>query len=381
MVRSVVPLVFTSLLAAGCVGDLWLDAPGSSRPEVSFDAARRDAGGVAPIGLDAGTPSGGDECGDLRGASSAVYYGTPSPSHLPLRAGQVLAVASFNGCSGLLVAPRWVLSARHCMLRAGSTACFDRQARDPRICIDAVAAHHEPSGGDLTLLELEVDVSTRLAEIEPVPITYEDVDASWVGRTVEAGGYGQQEDGGFNEREFVTNEISDLEGDGIVVDGHGDRGVCRGDSGGPLMAVASDGSARSVGAVHGGDGTCTYVASFTRVDLYRDWIESRIGPTPGPGPEPCGDVTAEGRCEAGSALYCEGGGLARDTCSGACGWDPAASGYRCLDGSDPCEGITARGRCDGAIARWCDRGVIRMRDCGACRQACREDTPVGAYCE
>ncbi len=361
------------LLLAGCVGELRLERPEEGRPvpRVFFDAG-------PPGSADAG-PGAADRCGDTRRLSQAVHFGTPTPSYLPLTDGQTYAVASFRGCSGLLVAPRWVLSAKHCQLRAGSRACFDVQAQSPSQCFTAAAAHHHPSA-DLTLLELTEDVPARFAAVEPVPISYADLDASWVGRTVEAGGYGQQENGGFNEREFVVNTIDALQGDQVVVDEGGERGVCRGDSGGPLMALMEDGSPRVIAAVHGGDGTCTYQASFTRVDPYRDWIEGLLGPTPGPAPAGCGAVTAEGSCVDGAAVYCAGDARVRDPCAASCGWDEAAAGFRCLSGPDPCAGLSPRGRCDGQTARWCEDGQPRARDCAACGQTCDEALPGGAYC-
>ena len=48
----------------------------------------------------------------------------------------------------------------------------------------------------------------------------------------------------------------------------------------------SDGSIRSAGVVSDGDGTCIYEATFTRTDMYRDWLESIMGPIEPPGPPP-----------------------------------------------------------------------------------------------
>ncbi|MBX3268992.1 MAG: trypsin-like serine protease [Sandaracinaceae bacterium] len=391
--RARLATVLLLALAPGCVGELSLDVPGRPTdagarpgpPSVYLDGGPppgpSDAGGLPPVGHDAAPPPTRDECGDLRTVST-VHFGTPQPTHLPMRPGQIYAVGSFNGCSGLVVGDRWVLSATHCNQRPGTRFCVDRQARNPQICFTVANVYREPSGSDLTLLQLSESVTARFPELEPVlPIT-DDLDASWVGRMTEAGGFGQQESGGFNEREFTANPISQLSRDRVVVDGRGRSGVCYGDSGGPIMVVADDGSIRTIGVVSDGDGTCTYVATFTRVDLYRAFIERHMGPIAPPGPPPCGDVTREGACVDGSARFCgPEDHLVVERCAGSCGWDFGANGFRCLSGPDPCGGLSPRGQCDGDTARWCERGAPRARDCGACRQRCATSATVGATCE
>ncbi|MCB9593308.1 MAG: trypsin-like serine protease [Sandaracinaceae bacterium] len=382
------------LLLPACVGDLAIDLPhdpgsnnGGGPPAIYLDAGPgfvpgADAGaGLPPSGTDAGAPITSDECGDLRTVST-VHFGTATPTYLPMSQGQIYAVGSFNGCSGLVVGDRWVLSATHCGQRSGQRFCVDRQAQDPGICFTIATVYHEPSGSDLTLLELSESVTARFPELVPVlPIT-DDLDASWVGRMTEAGGFGQQESGGFNQREFTANPIDSLSSDRIVINGHGESGVCYGDSGGPIMVLGSDGSVRTAGVVSDGDGTCIYEATFTRVDLYRDFLESHMGPIAPPGPPPCGDVTVTGSCVDGSATYCGADDtLVSERCAGSCGWDFDANGYRCLAGPDPCGGLSPRGQCDGNAARWCQRGVQKRRDCTACGQTCVMNPSVGATCE
>src|SRR5690606_23033746 len=225
--------------------------------------------------------------------------------------------------------------------------------------------------------------------VEPIPVILEDLDASWVGRETEASGYGQTENGSTGTRLFSALPIASFErsqrGEMIVVNGNGRGGVCRGDSGGPIMVRSDSGSVRVVGVVSTGDGSCTVIAKFTRADYVRPWIESTAGPIP-PDEDPgCGDVTSEGRCMDGAAVYCGPDAmLRRDECAAgqACGYDAAQGGYRCLQpASDPCQGIDSYGTCDGQVARWCERGQLRSRDCGACGQACGEVSEFGAiYC-
>jgi hypothetical protein len=347
------------------------------------DASSDDASVIVPN--DAGSnpdsgqmlPDAGDLCleGPEKRARSNIFYGTDLPSYVPLSTGQIQAVGNFFGCSGLLIAPTWVLTAEHCGLSAGNEFCIGVTPGNANVCISIARAIDHPSA-DMTLVELDQPAGDLLPSVEPVPALTESLDQTWIGRTAEAAGYGQQEDGDSDRREFVAEAIYDVDGDLVSIDGMGVHGVCFGDSGGPLMVIASDGSARVAGALSFGDESCVGIDNFTRVDTYLSWIESYTGPTIPTGPQPCGTVTTEGQCSSDRrrATWCgPNNELQNDSCGTTeiCGFDTVTMGSRCIPASqDPCQGLTFEGECSSNVLRWCDGGQLFERNCPLCGETC-----------
>ncbi len=372
--------------SSGCVGELAI-GDGETRVRVDSGSIGLMDGGTADSGRDAGTDTATDtrgsiDCGDER-LATAVYNGTREPTHLPLNSNQVLAIGHFpSGCSGTLIAPTWVLSAQHCGLRRGAQFCMGTDPANPNVCFNAINVYNAPRGGDMTLLEIE-DARGRLPDVQPIPILTEAV-TGYMGRTAEAAGYGQTESGGFGTRFFTAQPIVQVRGDFLSIDGMGVRGVCFGDSGGPVMVLDGSGSVRVAGDLSHGDPSCLGVDQYTRVDIFRDFIESHTGPTMMTEPEPmgCGTLTATGRCMDNQAIWCEADEVRTERCDGMCGYDADAGGYRCIEAmSDPCMGIDAFGVCERNVARWCDGGELRSRDCNACGQTCRNSVEYGGmYC-
>lgn len=368
---------------------LCLALAGCNESFAPLDASNNDGGSTAdadstaPAPLDAGAgpsiDSGALACGDERTAR-LVYYGTSTPTEVPLSPGQVLAVVEFDGCSGAFVTDEWVLTARHCQVRNGARLCVGHDPRNANVCFTAVQVDNHPSV-DMTLVRVDAPASSRIPELTPIPIMTELMDNSWIGRIAEAAGYGTQEDGRSGEREFTAEPIVRLDNTYVTIDGMGRRGVCFGDSGGPLTVLASDSTVRVIGTLSHGDASCTGRDAFTRTDLQRSWVEARTGPTVVDGAE-CGRLTEEGDCMGASmAVWCDTDGmLTSESCAAgtSCGWDAAVGGFRCVS-DDPCGGVSAAGRCDGETAVWCDRGTLRQRNCGECGEICGYVGEVGGY--
>jgi hypothetical protein len=389
--RLLVAVTISTILSPtlGCIGGDGSEAGGGPAPEVS-PAAPDPAGKAGML-----TPA---EAGD---PLEKVYYGTPAPTHVPLTAGQVLAIGKFYNCSGLLITPTWVLTASHCGLRGGVEFCVGHVPDRPHTCVRSRRVVDNPRG-DQSLVELSRDAREVAPGIEPVPILTEAMDSSWIRRRAEAAGYGQDERGGYGRRAFTAEPIVGLWGDTLTIDGEGARGVCFGDSGGPVMVIAGDGSARVAGNLSNGDGSCMGRDNYTRVDTYRDWIEGYTGPTqplqPGAEPEeeveevedidevesPCGDLDYFGRCVGTVAEHCKDDERRRRDCADdgmICDHVNDELGYWCLDPSE-CGALDFHGRCDGDVARWCDRRNRRTeRDCRHEGRACAfVDNDIGFYC-
>ncbi len=350
-------------------------APDAAPPAPDADVPPAPDAAVPPP-----LPDGVDACGDIRVAAK-VYNGTVDPTHVSLTPGQILAIGSFDGCSGTLITPTWVLTATHCGLRAGANFCVGEDPARPNRCQRAVRVVDNPQA-DQSLVELAGPLDQVAPGAEPFAIMDQPMDRSWIGRTAEAAGYGQTERGQFNVRWFTAEPISAVGQPYLTIDGQGERGVCFGDSGGPVFVIADDGTVRVAGDLSHGDPSCLGQDNYTRTDLFADWIEGITGPTGpvgGGSPMPCGEVDAVGRCDGSIATWCDGDVLAREGCD-SCGWSDRAGGFRCLQGADPCGGFDREGACDGQVARWCDNGIARARDCGSCGLSCTVQMGVGANC-
>jgi hypothetical protein len=299
----------------------------SHTPRVGADAGRlvlldsgvrlRDTG--VPIDARFATVPDAAMCippGDSRGRP--VYFGTPEDTTLMLTPGQVLAIARLQGggglCSGTVIAPHWVLSAKHCYpsIGVGAEVAVGPDPNNPTYTMRVRRAIPHPSI-DLLLLELTEDATTFVPGLTPLAV-YPSSLSPMVGRTVEASGYGQQNNGRTGERRFTAERCYEVAGDFLSVDGMGARGLCGGDSGGPVMYRES-GTVYVLGALTGGDPSCVGQDHYTRVDVARDWITSNVGTAPA---DPCMGVTAAGRCEGTTATWCEGGAIRRRMC-GVCG--------------------------------------------------------------
>src|SRR5690606_14061908 len=88
----------------------------------------------------------------------------------------------------------------------------------------------------------------------------------------------------FGVRFFAAEHIIGLTRDYVSLHGMGRKGMCRGDSGAPVMVVASDGSTRVAGALNGGDASCRGRDDFAGVDVRQSGLDGLTGSMRRPGP-------------------------------------------------------------------------------------------------
>jgi hypothetical protein len=318
-----------------------------------------------------------DECGDIR-TRAAVVGGTRGPSTVPLTPGQVAAIGSLSGCTGVLLDQRWVLSSSRCSIGPSTTFCMGRFSSG---CVSVRRAIIHPLV-DLALVELSADASSVAPGVEPLSYAI-DLPRGWIGHVAEAAGYGQS-DTGAGSLFFTAERIVDITDATVVIDGNGRQGLCHGDIGAPLMVTGTDGKVYVIGTLSNGDESCVGQDVFTRVDVGHAWI---VANAVDEGAEvPCGQTTEAGSCTADGAVWCEDGRLMQAQCDD-CAYDTERSAYRCPSRTgeppreDACAGLSNAGMCQGDVARWCEGGVVLERDCRRCGQGCAmDDAAGGAHC-
>jgi secreted trypsin-like serine protease len=205
-----------------------------------------------------------------------IYFGTTEPQQLVLGAaeraaiGLVLPVSEDALCTGILLPGGWVLTARHC--DTGVALRFETSGVTATSTAVTGIVHHP----EHDVMLLEPDAGTPLAAA-PIPLWGDRIDESWVGAPVTLAGVGQTETRSVGALRFAEERVVLVDETEIRVDGAGVSGACIGDSGGPLLVAAADGSARIAGVLDRGARSCVGVDVYTRVDRIHDWVTQITG--------------------------------------------------------------------------------------------------------
>jgi len=194
-------------------------------------------------------------------------------------------------CTSSLIAPSLLLTAAHCVDHAGylfgvftgdDASAYTTTPALVAALVPAGAVHMHPGynrsapyDADIAVVELAAPLSAA-----PLPIA-RSLPLSTVGLPARIVGYGQIVYSQYNAAKYQADTtVASLPGDDTVVVGDAQYHTCVGDSGGPAL-VTIGGVETVIGADSYTDTTgCTEASHYRRTDVYADFIDPYLPPSP-----------------------------------------------------------------------------------------------------
>ncbi|MBM4375239.1 MAG: trypsin-like serine protease [Deltaproteobacteria bacterium] len=329
-----------------------------STASVGFAAVMAGCGGEPLV---VGERVGAEEAEIVNGEP---YSGSPATVYIDLGGGS---------CTGTLITPRVVLTAKHCTNGIPTNAIsvfFGNKANGPGTWIDAVhdevyAKGAEGGPWDLALITLKSAGPTT-----PIPVNEKDPKA-FIGMQVHIVGFGvtgeYSSDSGVKRHGYTT--LLSVE-PGLVYTGVKPSSTCYGDSGGPNF-ITVGGQEYVLAATSFGTAACGSGADgAARTDDAIGWIKQYIA-AHDPDAGPSASCEADGKCAAGCTepdpdCPCAPDGFCTSACSTPA-QDPDCDGC----GQDG----TCREDCPSLDKDCCATDGDCHPGCGALDQDCAEPPP------
>lgn len=172
-------------------------------------------------------------------------------------------------CTGLLLTPRIVLTAGHCLENADNLMISHHVEGDrktyavrsselhPQLDLGIAALHRSAA----LLIENHLTLNNALSLDE---LTAQRIEVAGYGETYEANRTAELRYGAL-----TVVKVTDFE---LEVDGFGERGLCFGDSGAPAFMTLPNHSISPIAIATHGDSTCLDKDYLTRIDAALEWI-------------------------------------------------------------------------------------------------------------